>query len=320
LELPFEDSSAPSTPSLIARQLIYQLLIRNQLDSSPVSPNEPESSIALTYASPSEQQAALLETISEELADIAWDTTHLGHELVHQPRQDSEPEQPISPEEQAFQSLNLQSRFWSRLNALASDSELSSWLRRVDPIESLPITDAPLGIDTDLAAMEVVVDDETPPVKPLQPQTLPNSAPLRRTISESSPIFVLSKDEPIPTPQLGIPAGELTAGKPVRVTVKLPALESRIYVKLWAHDRQSRTLVDGPRWLVDFIPTNSDELEAQTQVIIPFGCMEIQFEAIAVEMATQRESHKVTSDRSIVPPDLPNLFPNDLNDCISLDK
>jgi hypothetical protein len=36
----------------------------------------------------------------------------------------------------------------------------------------------------------------------------------------------------------------------------------------------------------------------------------LQFEAIAVEMATQRESHKATVSRQVVPPDFP-LMPID---------
>jgi len=40
------------------------------------------------------------------------------------------------------------------------------------------------------------------------------------------------------------------------------------------------------------------------------NCME----AIAVEMHTQRESHKVTVDRAVVPPDLPVVSLDDFND------
>jgi hypothetical protein len=44
-----------------------------------------------------------------------------------------------------------------------------------------------------------------------------------------------------------------------------------------------------------------------TQLNIPFGCLEIRLEAIAIDMATQQESHKVTIGRTVIPPDLPTL-------------
>jgi hypothetical protein len=66
-------------------------------------------------------------------------------------------------------------------------------------------------------------------------------------------------------------------------------------------------LLDGPRWLVDFLPDGSGDLEALTQLIVPLGSVEIRFEAIAVDIYTQRESHKVTVDCVVIPPDLPSL-------------
>jgi hypothetical protein len=44
-----------------------------------------------------------------------------------------------------------------------------------------------------------------------------------------------------------------------------------------------------------------------TQLIIPFGSVEIRFEAIAVDLNSQRESHKVSLDCVVVPPDLPDF-------------
>jgi hypothetical protein len=48
-------------------------------------------------------------------------------------------------------------------------------------------------------------------------------------------------------------------------------------------------------------------MEAMTQLTVPFGSVEIRFEAIAVDVYSQRESHKVTVDCVVVPPDSPNL-------------
>jgi hypothetical protein len=58
---------------------------------------------------------------------------------------------------------------------------------------------------------------------------------------------------------------------------------------------------------VDLLPDGTGKLEAMTQLIIPFGAVEIRFEAIAVDLDSQRESHKVTVDCIVVPPDIPDL-------------
>jgi hypothetical protein len=90
----------------------------------------------------------------------------------------------------------------------------------------------------------------------------------------------------------------------VRVRVKLPNILPKLYVKLWINDRQSRTLMDGPRWMVDFAPNGRDELETMTQLTVPFGSLEIQIAAIAVEAATKRESYRTVIDREVIPPNL----------------
>ncbi|MEO8892016.1 MAG: hypothetical protein ABI417_10870, partial [Coleofasciculaceae cyanobacterium] len=116
---------------------------------------------------------------------------------------------------------------------------------------------------------------------------------------------------PIPAPTLVIPKNELAVGEPVVVRVKLPPHSVRLCVKLWVQDRQSRALLDGPRWLVDLLPDGAGQLEAMTQVVVPFGFAEIRFEAIAVDLDSQRESHKVTVDCAVMPPDLPNFSMDD---------
>jgi hypothetical protein len=81
----------------------------------------------------------------------------------------------------------------------------------------------------------------------------------------------------------------------------------RIYVKIWVYDRQSRTIVDGPRWLTEFSPNGFNQIETTVNLEIAYGSLEVQFEAIAVEMQTQRESHKVIVERSVIPPAAPTL-------------
>jgi hypothetical protein len=235
--------------------------------------------------------------------------------------------------------LNLEERFFSRLNALASDRELSEWLkinfspqetpsdseeieevaRESDALaedsgevlpaqeqaiapegeaqESGPIVQEPI----DWEAQEIVVDDELSEVGS-ESGGIPTGAD--ESVAQQ---FLLPENEPVPTPELYLPKGELTSGRSVKVAVRLPQIQPRIYVKLWLHDRQSRTILDGPHWLTEFWPTGMGDVEGTKELLVPYGSLEVQFEAIAVEMQTQRESHKVSVDRAISPPRPPNL-------------
>lgn len=221
-----------------------------------------------------------------------------------------------APEDISFRALNLQSRFWTRLQALATNPDLSTTLSAIEggdasaPAEKLgtsmvKTTDVgarqqqSIGLDAELTAHEIVVDDDFATAIPSQTDVAPLTEPL--------PGPILPEDEPIPTPRLQLPSGELTAGQPIVITVKMPTLLARVYVKLWLRDRQTRALVGTPRWIIDFVPDGFGNQMARTEVTVPPGCLKVQFEAIAVEIATQRESDKVTMTRPIVPPDLSPL-------------
>ncbi len=202
------------------------------------------------------------------------------------------------PQDQSLQSLDLQNRFLSRLSALASDTELSGLLE----VDALPF-----GLDTTLASQEFVLQDDIP----LPPVRTSVTAQPTKKAPDPEPAF-LSADEPVPTPVLTLPTGELISGKQIHVTVALPDLLPRFYVKLWVRDRQTQTTLDGPRWVMHFNSDGRGSQQAQTIMTIPFGCLDAQFEAIAIEMATQRESHKVTIPRNVLPPDLPTLSIDEL--------
>ena len=302
----------------------------------------------------------------------------------------------------AFQSLNIQDRFWSRLNSLATDAALSQWLSPEPSPSNHPADDEdgdqvtqpsePVGIDvaevtqpltsntlltdfdeglwqeesddfdpaiafgtsqgaiadteplqlppleestfpedeildqssvagitdTDWAtqSFEFVVDDEdsSVPEKPLvthEDRVTPEVSKKASSVTPPQPQREIRPPRqlllPVPAPELSIPTSELAAGEPVTVRVKLPPHPARLSVKLWVQDRQSRSLLDGPRWLMDLIPDRAGEQEALTQLTVPFGSVEIRFEAIAVDIDSQRESHKVALDCVVVPPDLPNF-------------
>ncbi|WP_375470820.1 hypothetical protein [uncultured Nostoc sp.] len=125
--------------------------------------------------------------------------------------------------------------------------------------------------------------------------------------SSSSLPIIAAATEPLPTPHLYVSEGELIAGKSVIVRVVLPEVPLQVVVKLWLEDYQTRYLLDGPHLLTNLLPNASGGLEVMTQLNIPFGCLEIRLEAIALDLTTQQESHKVTIVRTVIPPDLPDL-------------
>ncbi|KPQ38354.1 MAG: hypothetical protein HLUCCO16_12945 [Phormidium sp. OSCR] len=113
--------------------------------------------------------------------------------------------------------------------------------------------------------------------------------------------------QPVPTPELIVPTHTLAVGRPALIRVRLKQTPQRVYVKLWIHDRQNQLLLDGPRWLTDFFPVDDDLLESMIRLTIPQGGVELQFEAIAVDMDYERESYKVAIARRVSPPGLPSL-------------
>jgi hypothetical protein len=108
-------------------------------------------------------------------------------------------------------------------------------------------------------------------------------------------------------PVLELPRAEIIAGQAVKVQVQLPELMPRIYVKVWVYDRQTYLILDGPRWITEFKSNGLGNVRASVELEIPYGCMEVEFEAIAVEMQTQRESHKISVHRQVLPPAGPTL-------------
>ncbi|WP_016867048.1 MULTISPECIES: hypothetical protein [Fischerella] len=145
-------------------------------------------------------------------------------------------------------------------------------------------------------AKEIVVDDTDAQEEfgsSLQPE-------------EISVAIAPAMTEPLPTPQLYVPEGELICGKFVRVRVELDCVRPKTAIKLWVEDCQTRWILDGPCLLTNLLPTASG-LEVTTQIHIPPGCLEVRIEAIAVDTANQQESHKATVVRTVIPEDLPTL-------------
>ncbi|MBG1268212.1 hypothetical protein [Nostoc sp. WHI] len=178
------------------------------------------------------------------------------------------------------------------------------------PLSQLPPPPPPIKINMASAwlAQEIVVDDPYSELETDATRSYLFEAEKQALldISPSLPI-IAAAIEPLPTPQLHVPDGELIAGKSVLVRVVLPEVPPQVVVKLWVEDYQTRWLLDGPHLLRNLLPNALGGLEVMAQLNIPFGCLEIRLEAIAFEPTTQQESHKITIVRTVIPPDLPNL-------------
>jgi hypothetical protein len=139
-------------------------------------------------------------------------------------------------------------------------------------------------------------------------------APLREllaeeTAPETSPVAPSRPPDRriLPVPILTVPATEVVAGLPLTIALHLPQSEPRPFVKLWVKDCQTRTVVDGPRWLADFKRRGPELWEATTQITLPLGLLEVVFEAIAIDLETQQESRKTSVVKPVIPPTLEPL-------------
>ena len=217
----------------------------------------------------------------------------------------------------AFQP-DFQGRFWNRLSALAEEAQKAAADQKAqleaagiaeDNTDTSQVPEIALPFPTfpdDLSPQnyEVVIYDE--PAATIE-ETVDSSAPDTEPIVE-----VLQPGDPegdalgtVPIPDLVLPQGELVAGAPLPISIRLPIYPRRLAVKVWVTDMQSRTLVDRPRWLMKWTP-DGDEQTALLQLQVPLGSIEAQFDAIAIDLATQQESYKTTHVRSIVPTAQPN--------------
>ena len=192
-------------------------------------------------------------------------------------------------------------------------------VRQSDPIED-SIPDAPIAtpstavallksesvaIAFDSLAQEVVVEDlvaDKPSrfYKRHHPEQPVEEITLLETIAPTEAI-------PPPTPELEVIKGELIAGQPLMVHLYLPTERPQMAIKFWIADYQTRALLDGPHWVKDLMPNDLGGLEARKQLTVPFGCLEMRLEAIALDLATQEESHKITILRTIIPANVARL-------------
>ncbi|MCZ0900738.1 hypothetical protein ON021_12610, partial [Microcoleus sp. HI-ES] len=156
------------------------------------------------------------------------------------------PETQPAPTKQAFQTLNVESRFWSRLSSLASNGESTDWLKATtlsptpktatntseaiavveesSPTQQQPETSETISEpqSTSPEAREFVVFDEPPQPK----QVAQKTATVAAEVTPPTP-YVLPEDELVPMPVLELPRAEIIAGQAVKVQVQLPELMPR---------------------------------------------------------------------------------------------
>lgn len=233
-----------------------------------------------------------------------------------------------SPPDPDHPNLDWNSRFFQRLNTMATDSPDSSWLEESSQEQS-PEEEAPVAIvqeeivveaslpeqpvaEAVPPTMEIVVDslwdeqeqNQTDPTMAASPMNYDASGlpypPEMMAVVTATPEDIQSA-QPIPEPILGLSKTEYRATERAVVRIMLPAYPDRLYVKLWLQDRQTRNLLAGPLQLTDFTPNADGSTETLTQMTIPQGATEIRFEAIAINPRLQQESRKVGLDRQVIP-------------------
>lgn len=166
----------------------------------------------------------------------------------------------------------------------------------ISPLPSPPQAE-PMGEDAALPA---------PAGSPATPPPPAFALPATSKDTKNSP----PPPEVCPAPQLLVPE-QLRAGDNFDVVLRLPALapasaagaasQPPYWIKFWVKHGRTRSLVDGPRWLLDFSRDEQGQWQALTRMTIPPGVPELIFEAWAVSPDRQQQSDRVTEHRSILP-------------------
>ncbi|NEN97095.1 MAG: hypothetical protein F6K50_16620 [Moorea sp. SIO3I7] len=165
-----------------------------------------------------------------------------------------------------------------------------------------PETPPRVGITShDWTTQEIVVDDREIAPQPKKAKATKQDDLKAKLENLSS----LELDATLAAPTLSIPTTrELVAGEKIMVTIKLPPSQSRLCIKLWVKDVQTRSLLQETRSIIDLLPNAAGELEAMTQLVIPQGTTQIRIEAIAINLENHQESHKAELECVVVPTDL----------------
>ncbi|MGB3308781.1 MAG: hypothetical protein WBG32_11950 [Nodosilinea sp.] len=207
----------------------------------------------------------------------------------------------ISHEAMGFKDLKLQDRFWARLNELAVNLQQEALDNRSQETAAAEPAAAGEAAEAEpkfipFAGEVVIYDDEDPALRAV---STAESVAVKDTEAEAAPEAITP-----PLPLLVLPEGDLVAGEPVLVTLRVPFHPNRLYLKVWITDPQTRSLADEPRQVMNLLPNGQGQLEGNLQLTVPLGCLEAWFEAISIDMVTQQESYKTSVSRAITLPGL----------------
>ena len=247
------------------------------------------------------QGYSLPEPIDVEYEDYEIEATHQEmSQPAHKIKAETDDKQLLNPDkEQVSTNVSSSVNIQATPSPYLSISTSSGWDINQITTPSTQLAQEIVVDDTDIFADDILGAENSQSNQPIE-KPIETSSSTALTISTQ-------KIEQLPTPQLYIPRGELVAGKSLNLRVRLPEGNSHLAIKLWLEDCQTRILLDGPHLLTNLTPNNNNELEVITKLNIPFGCIEIRLEAIAINTVTQQESHKFTIQRTVIPPDLPNI-------------
>jgi hypothetical protein len=278
-------------------------------------PEVPKPDPAPTSSKAESSSGLSLPPIAPSPSDDAMDAL-TGRSPTPSPRPSPSPTpQLLSHEAMGFKDLNLQDRFWHRLNELAVSLQQEALDNSTEAEASAPsapeisapdpATEAPPFIP--FAGEVVIYEDEDPTLRDLTATVDPAEAAIAEGPETVEPVTP-------PMPSLELPEGDLIAGDTVVITLRVPFHPNRLYLKVWITDPQTRTLADEPRQLMNLLPNGQGQLEGNLQLTVPLGCLEAWFEAISIDMITQQESYKVSVSRAITPaglrsPSLEDDFP-----------
>lgn len=191
-----------------------------------------------------------------------------------------------SHEAMGFRNLRLEERFWHRLNDLAVTLQQQAIAQR-----------------TQAATPEVPTSQEPTHPLPFEGEVVIYEDGEDGLGSLPSPPAAVSELEALvpPLPHLELPPGNWVAGQPVVVRLRVPFHPNRLACKVWLTDPQTRHLVQDPRQVTQLSPNGQGELEGTVQLTLPHGCVEVDLEAVAIDLQTQRESYKVSQRHAITP-------------------
>jgi hypothetical protein len=132
-------------------------------------------------------------------------------------------------------------------------------------------------------------DHEPEPLPPPPPHPTPQPQPVSPTFSGSP--------ASLHPPEIQLPE-VLQAGDTLDIAFYLPEQPEGgplPWIKFWVKQGgQSRSLVDGPRWLLDFTTDSQQRSYALTRMTVPYRCPELIFEAWTVSQDLQKKSeHRV---------------------------